>query len=1167
VERAGEMYDFPVGLAYISAVLKASGREVRTLNLNHYHDNQVADVIRDVIRNEDIDVVGTGGLSPHYHNVREVIRAVRAAGRELPIILGGGILTSEPELMLEALGVEVGVIGEGENTMLELAQAFESGADLAGVKGIVYRDAAGRVLRTEPRPAIMDLDALPHPDYAGFEVEDYLARQRTNDNIYVNALDHPRLLPVISSRSCPFNCTFCFHPLGNKYRKRSMDSFFAEVDSLVSRYDINMLAVLDELFSFHTDQLEAFCARMKPYNLLWIAQLRVDHVDAKVLSMLKDAGLFFISYGLESASETVLKSMKKHISVPQIEKALAITDEIGVGIQGNFIFGDPAETLATARETIAWWKEHTRYNINFTALIPYPGCEDYKFCLEKGFVSDRLAFIEAGCPSINMTALSPKDYGQIFQEATQAQFEMRQSGEVLGVEKKGYDTRKKTMLYRLSVRCPHCGEVSVYDDFHKRELEVFKVCCRNCRRRFALSSTIFEHIRTGFGAVISRLARLRDEKTPVSLTPVANAHDFKSRLALLGFAPEDFNLRYALDYDATKAGTTFLDSVPVLHRTPENVAAHCADHVFLILPCERPAAVLHHLVHDCGVHTDRILSLGHRNCQPGAMPLGREEIAAALAQVDPELAALTPLSDWTSVLVNSGVESAMYKAMERLREKGVKRAGLATPSRFLTSLLKAAAATGKFADIQYVDEERTNPVYAFEYGVRTPIPCAAVDAYGLEAVVAVRGEGETVTDRELDARRAGLKAEIVDFRPEKESFEHICQIAADIAQRINRLQPDVLYVADFSYNNFTKQSLALRRRGLRTVILLQNPRSMDFKEGCFDGIFSTYMSHVALFNVLAAVDVPVIHMQGWLTKHYLAPLARAANPRAKLVVEFNDIGSLVGDGPALRAIFGEPTARLDEISEALVHRQADALIYNCSADAAQEVRALHGHTGPALVLHSYPERSFALPEDEVLAAAPANDAPHLVFIGSLAPSSLPAEAFGDVQLLPLIKNTLRQRVPFDVFLAPYADKGAAAYADYAFLEGADPLFTLRNAVSPLGLARQLAGYSFGVMFYRLKPDLLIGKKHFRGMLPTKFFSFIEAGLPVAVSEELEFVARIVAENGLGVVLSQRDLDDLPNVLARADQRTLRKNILAYRETCWMDGKIEELSALYMKLMD
>ncbi len=1165
VERAGEMYDFPVGLAYISAVLKASGRHVSTLNLNHYHENQVAGLIRDVIRNEHIDVVGTGGLSPHYHNVREVIRCVRGAGRDLPLILGGGILTSEPELMLEALGADIGVIGEGENTMLELAQALETGSDLAAVDGIINRGPDGKLARTKPRKAIMDLDALPHPDYEGFEAAAYLARQRTGDNVYVNALDRPRLLPVISSRSCPFNCTFCFHPLGNKYRKRSMDSFFAEVDSLVARHDINMLAVLDELFSFHADHLEEFCARMKPYGLKWIAQLRVDHVDKKALAMLKDAGLFYISYGLESASDTVLRSMKKHISVPQIEKALAATDELGIGIQGNFIFGDPAETLETARETIAWWKGHTRYNINFTALIPYPGCEDYKLCLERGIITDRLAFIEAGCPSVNMTGLSPRDYGTIFQEATQAQFEMRKPAEVLEVTRKGYDRAKKTWLYRLGVRCPHCGEASTYDDFHKRELEMFKVCCRACRRRFDLSSTIFEHIRQGFGALLSRLERLKAEQTPVTLTPVAGEFDFRSRLALLGFAPEDFNIACALDWDAAKAGSTFLGSVPVLHRTPGNVAAHCEGHVFLILPCERPDAVLAHLTGDCAVGADRVISLGHKDFQAGAMPLGREDIAAQLGRFHPEIPALAPLADPTSVLTSSAVESALYKAMDRLREKGVKRLGLVAPSQYLTALLKACAASGRFADVQYLDEERVNPIYAFDYGVRTPIPCAAARSHGLDAVLCVRVG--TATEQALDALGANIGCEVLDFHPEREGFPHIASLAADIARRINRLQPDVLFVADFSYNNFAKQSLALRRRGLRTAILLQNPRSMDFKEGCFDGVYSTYANHVALFNVLAAVDVPVIHLQGWLTYHYLALLAKAANPRARLVVEFNDIASVIGDWPTIARIFGHARARLDEISEGLAHQVADALIYNCGQTVADEVRARHGHTGEALVLHSWPEREFALPEADVLAATPKDGPPSLVFIGSLAPSSLPAEAFGDVQLLPLVKDTIAQGVGFDIFLAPYANKHDSAYADYGFLEGENPLFRLRNGVGPRHLARELAPYSFGVMFYRLKPGLLIGRRHFQGMLPTKFFTFIEAGLPIAVSEELEYVARLVADHGLGVVLSQRDLDDLPAALGKADQLQMRRNILAWREGCWMDGKAAELEALYQRILD
>lgn len=634
----GEYYDFPLGLAYVSAVLKRAGFEVATMNLNHIPAEDCAGAVRRAIDEGGADVVCCGGLSAHYRAIKDVVEAARSAARPVRVVLGGGIISSEPELMLEALDADAAVFGEGEETSLELMARLEAGGDLAGVKGVVYRGADGRAVKNAPRPYIKDLDAYPRPDYEGFEAGTYLDLQRPGDSCYLNEFDNPRLLPMILSRSCPFNCTFCYHPLGTKYRRRSLDRFFEDLDHLVATYKINMLAVLDELFSLDREGMEFFCRRMKQYGLKWIAQLRVDQVDRETLSMLKDSGLYYISYGIESASDTVLKSMRKHIKIEQISAALALTKELGIGIQGNFIMGDPAETPKTAAQTLSWWKEHPYYHINFTALIPYPGSVLYTQCLKRGLITDRLEYIEQGCPSLNMTAMDTQTYNGIFADIRKAQFENRQFCRDVVVSPGRFDTVKNLQLYRLEMTCPHCAARNAYDNYTQARLEIVKLVCRNCHQRSDLSASHLPPFRKIWAPLLDVLEGLAKSGAPVSLTPVGNEYLFQEMLLSLGFDWRRINARCALDYDKSKEGGSFM-GLPVLHRSAENLRGACAGHHFIVLPCERPKLVLRDLI-DNGVGFEAITYLGSKLGLSGlGRPYGPEDLRREMAAGAPAGAA------------------------------------------------------------------------------------------------------------------------------------------------------------------------------------------------------------------------------------------------------------------------------------------------------------------------------------------------------------------------------------------------------------------------------------------------------------------------------------------------------------------------------------------------
>ncbi len=479
----GDYYFFPMGLAYVSAALKKAKFNVHCLDLNLYNE-EPAGVLRREIAAQGADVVCVGGLSAHYKNIRLVCRTAKEARKDLFVIVGGGLVTSEPELVMGALGADCGVIGEGEETIVELVDALCEGKSLENVPGIIFT-IDGSCVRTPARPEIQDLDSIAPPDYEGFRVDKYIERQMPGDVSYLYPFDQPRELPIITSRSCPYNCTFCYHPLGQKYRQRSLDNLLSEVQQLVQKYRVNILGIYDELFSADKKRLQEFCERIKPMNLKWFAQLRVADVERDTLRKMKESGCFVVAYGLESASDAVLKSMKKHTTLGQIENALRLTREEGIGIQGYFIFGDKAETELTVKETLDWWNAHPSYSIGLAMLQTYPGSPLYWHAVASGVIRDRLQYVEEGCPVVNLTSI-PDEKFRALVKYTKGVISPCLIEPVRIVARSCGSALHKGLLFHIEVECPHCKHTNVFRRLNNISRSFF-FSCRQCNQRFNMS--------------------------------------------------------------------------------------------------------------------------------------------------------------------------------------------------------------------------------------------------------------------------------------------------------------------------------------------------------------------------------------------------------------------------------------------------------------------------------------------------------------------------------------------------------------------------------------------------------------------------------------------------------------------------------------------------------
>lgn len=485
----GLVYTFNLGLAYVSSHMKHRGFNVFCLNTCHY-DDPIEQQLSEYISNKQIDVICTGGMSINFLEINTLLEAAKKIKPEIITVVGGAIITSDPRLALENMQIDFGIIGEGEETMAELADALGNERDVNKVKGLAFFDKKNNLITTEHRGPISDLDALPIPDYEGFEYGYYVDMFLPTHVTYYTVLDHVRPGSIITSRSCPFSCTFCYHPLGKKYRQRSLDNVFREIDYLVERYNITLLLLMDELFSVNKERMYEFAERIKKYNIKWMPQLRVPDVDEKVLKALKDSGACLISYGIESLSDKILKSMQKKITKAQIEKALKLTRDAKIAIQGNILFGDPEEAEETIKESIEWWLNHPEYGLNLRMIVTVPDAPIYRYAIASGLIKDKFKYMKDGFPLINLTKLSNTRFEEIVNFVSNYAQDQRYIivGKVI-YSKKQSEKHKGKNVFSIKIECPECHNVSEYRNMHQSTVSKYcTVFCRDCHTRLRVET-------------------------------------------------------------------------------------------------------------------------------------------------------------------------------------------------------------------------------------------------------------------------------------------------------------------------------------------------------------------------------------------------------------------------------------------------------------------------------------------------------------------------------------------------------------------------------------------------------------------------------------------------------------------------------------------------------
>ena len=354
----------PLGLAYLAAALEQAGVQVKILDYVVYPYRRHA--LESVLKEFKPQVAGATAVSMTVDHAGQVLSDIKAINPEILTVMGGPHVTFCAQETLEAFSeLDAVVIGEGEETLVELLGAVERACHFDSVGGIAYR-AGSKIMTTAKRNWIKDLDALPFPARHLLP----LGRYRT--------LGMP--ISITTSRGCPFKCIFCVgrKMVGTKVRYHSADRVANELAYLAD-LKFHQINIADDLFTASQNHCLTVCEEILQRNLKinWTSFARVDTISVKLLSRMKAAGCTAVSFGIESANPTILKTIKKGITVEQIRNAIRICRRVGISPYASFILGLPGETPQTIKETKAFAANLQQEGLayGFHILAPFPGTE------------------------------------------------------------------------------------------------------------------------------------------------------------------------------------------------------------------------------------------------------------------------------------------------------------------------------------------------------------------------------------------------------------------------------------------------------------------------------------------------------------------------------------------------------------------------------------------------------------------------------------------------------------------------------------------------------------------------------------------------------------------------------------------------------------------------
>ncbi|MFA5083868.1 MAG: radical SAM protein [Candidatus Paceibacterota bacterium] len=381
----------PVDIGLLAAFVRKHGYTVKIIDAdaeNFSPDETVEKIIEydPILTSISVGNLNSGDVVK-VGAAEKILTTLKKKAPQIKTILEGPYPSTFPEHALKHESVDFVCQGETFYPILGLLETLKSSPQNKNYKvnGICYLKN-GAVISNLRAPLIENLDELP------FTAWDLLPMDKYRDyhwHCLGNIDDRQHYAALYTSFGCPFNCKFCsVNAVYGKsnYRTRSPENIIKEIDFLVKNYKIKNLRILDNTFTVGHDRVMKICDLIikNNYKLNMWCYARVETVDEPLLEKMKEAGMNWVAYGIESGSKGIREDVSRKMNLDMMKRAIEITKKIGINIVGNFIFGLPGDSLKTMRESLDLAKEFNFEWANFYVAMAYPGSELYDYALKNG---------------------------------------------------------------------------------------------------------------------------------------------------------------------------------------------------------------------------------------------------------------------------------------------------------------------------------------------------------------------------------------------------------------------------------------------------------------------------------------------------------------------------------------------------------------------------------------------------------------------------------------------------------------------------------------------------------------------------------------------------------------------------------------------------------------
>ena len=352
------------GLAYLAAVLEENGQEVIVIDCPALEMTQKD--LQNKLSSVQPDIIGITSMTPTIQSAFLSAQGAKEVCPNARVVLGGPHATfMDQQILQEEKAIDIVVRGEGELTFLEIVQKVSNKNTLKNIEGITFRKD-DQIIKNQNRPFIENLDELPRPAYKHFPLEKYRLFGR-------------KILPIITSRGCPSQCSFCTTSriFGKAFRARKQKNVVDELEWLKNEHNADAFSFYDDTFTLNKDRALKICEEIKKrkIGIPWDCQTRVSTVSKEMLTKMREANCEQVFFGVESGCQKILDAVNKGTSVEQNKKAIKMAKEAGLFVAVSVMVGYPGETREMLKQTIDLLRQAEPDDAYICVATPYPGTE------------------------------------------------------------------------------------------------------------------------------------------------------------------------------------------------------------------------------------------------------------------------------------------------------------------------------------------------------------------------------------------------------------------------------------------------------------------------------------------------------------------------------------------------------------------------------------------------------------------------------------------------------------------------------------------------------------------------------------------------------------------------------------------------------------------------